>query len=69
MAKYIFQYFLFGVLCIALVLASGPTPVLSFCFNNNPWYCDNPDFCKSMCHGLLFTKGVCDGHICCCQYG
>ncbi|RHN67013.1 hypothetical protein MtrunA17_Chr3g0098051 [Medicago truncatula] len=67
MAKHISQYCLLGILCIVLVLAlAGPTPRSSLCLNNNPSLCDNPSNCFATCHVLLFRKGECVNHICCC---
>ncbi|RHN67014.1 hypothetical protein MtrunA17_Chr3g0098071 [Medicago truncatula] len=65
MAKHISQYCLLGIFCIALVLASGPTPGSSLC-NNKHFLCDNPDNCLATCHVLLFRIGECFDNLCCC---
>ncbi|AES70213.2 transmembrane protein, putative [Medicago truncatula] len=56
MAKHISQYCLLGIFCIALVLASGPTPGSSLC-NNKHFLCDNPDNCLATCHFYFCKRG------------
>ncbi|KEH33803.1 hypothetical protein MtrunA17_Chr3g0097971 [Medicago truncatula] len=69
MAKHIFQYCLLGILCIALVLASGPTPGLSEC--DFPTLCDTIAICDANCRKIGFHKGMCTqiGLVttCCCM--
>ncbi|AES70211.1 hypothetical protein MtrunA17_Chr3g0098021 [Medicago truncatula] len=64
MAKHISQYFLLGILCIVLVLALGPTPVLSQCIW--PGMCLGPAICDARCKFLLRPGGRCLGFVCCC---
>ncbi|KEH22847.1 LCR [Medicago truncatula] len=75
MAKYISQYFLLGLLCIALVLASGPTPSLS----NDPhidqtdrpciaaYHCSENGNCDKLCREIGYKGGDCNPGYCCCD--
>ncbi|KEH33807.1 hypothetical protein MtrunA17_Chr3g0098001 [Medicago truncatula] len=67
MAKHISQYFLLGILFIALVLTSGSTPGLFFC--SSPSFCDSPPNCDARCRTAGYQSGVCTdipGNSCCC---
>ncbi|KEH33806.1 hypothetical protein MtrunA17_Chr3g0097991 [Medicago truncatula] len=66
MAKHISQYCLLGILCIVLILASGPTPGDSC---NQPTLCDSYADCDVECRHIGFHRGVCtdiQGTISCC---
>ncbi|AES70209.1 hypothetical protein MtrunA17_Chr3g0098011 [Medicago truncatula] len=71
MAGHISQYFLLGILCIALVLASGSKiPSLSECVVPTP--CVNPNSCNAECSTSGYQRGVClyfppqHSWLCCC---
>ncbi|AES70204.1 hypothetical protein MtrunA17_Chr3g0097961 [Medicago truncatula] len=66
MAKHISQHCFLGILCIALVLASGPTPGYS-CYY--PTFCPSFGYCDLRCRAAGFIRGVCtdiEGSISCC---
>ncbi|AES70217.1 hypothetical protein MtrunA17_Chr3g0098091 [Medicago truncatula] len=69
MAKHISHYCLLAILCIALVLTSGPTPGLSNC--EFPSLCDSYDNCDFKCRDIGFHRGVCTDiegtESCCCM--
>ncbi|KEH33805.1 LCR [Medicago truncatula] len=67
MSKPISQYCLLGILYIALVLASGPTPGLSDCYY--PTICDSQAICDTRCRGMQYQRGLCIEFpplTCCC---
>jgi len=51
---------------VKFIFVAEPTPRSSLCLKNNPSLCDNSGNCFATCHVLLFRKGVCVDHICCC---
>ncbi|CAL0302736.1 unnamed protein product [Lupinus luteus] len=75
MASRIYQAFVIGILCIALILTSGPTIVKA----REAYHCEFPclliggpvaeGLCNKRCLGEGMTRGgTCRNTFCCCRY-
>ncbi|KAE9621232.1 hypothetical protein Lalb_Chr01g0011571 [Lupinus albus] len=70
MAFGIYQQFFIGILCIALVLASGPAVISANPSTDCIGVCIGIKDCDSNCIKMGYKKGViCNLHSCCCKVG